>query len=211
MIIQCESCSRKFVVKDKDIPKRGRVVQCGYCSVTWHQMPTSVPVSETQSSVDSEPQIEKVRASDGKIYRFLGSQWAELLPSGKSGILAKKKIAKELNELTGKKVKSISKKKKTIKEVDPSSADLDNSRRLPDIYTPKHGIGFFGYISLLIIITLSIVGILKTFEKELLMYIPEAEYIFKTFDNMMLVVRELNIIETYDNMMLIVRELIKSF
>ena len=38
MIIQCESCSRKFIVKDSDIPKEGRTVQCGYCSVTWHQM-----------------------------------------------------------------------------------------------------------------------------------------------------------------------------
>ena len=42
MIIQCESCSRKFVVKDSDIPEEGRTVQCGYCSVTWHQSPVSV-------------------------------------------------------------------------------------------------------------------------------------------------------------------------
>ena len=41
MIIQCESCSRKFVVKDSDIPKEGRAVKCGYCSVTWHQRPVS--------------------------------------------------------------------------------------------------------------------------------------------------------------------------
>ena len=46
MIIQCQSCSRKFVVKDADIPKTGRSVQCGYCSVTWHQMPVKV-ITET--------------------------------------------------------------------------------------------------------------------------------------------------------------------
>jgi len=34
MIIQCESCSKKFIVKDTDIPKEGRNVQCGYCSFT---------------------------------------------------------------------------------------------------------------------------------------------------------------------------------
>ena len=39
MIIRCESCSRKFIVKDSDIPQEGRVVKCGYCSVTWHQKP----------------------------------------------------------------------------------------------------------------------------------------------------------------------------
>ena len=43
MIIQCESCSKKFVVRDVDIPKEGRVVQCGNCSVTWHQMPILTP------------------------------------------------------------------------------------------------------------------------------------------------------------------------
>ena len=26
MIIQCKSCSRKFIVKDRDIPKSGREV-----------------------------------------------------------------------------------------------------------------------------------------------------------------------------------------
>ena len=42
MIIQCESCSKKFVVKDADIPNEGRTVQCGYCSTTWHQMPSKL-------------------------------------------------------------------------------------------------------------------------------------------------------------------------
>ena len=44
MIIQCESCNRIFIVKDSDIPKGGRTVQCGYCSVTWHQLPSSPPI-----------------------------------------------------------------------------------------------------------------------------------------------------------------------
>ena len=38
--------------------------------------------------------IDSVKASDGKTYKFLGSQWAELLPSGKTGLFAKKKIGK---------------------------------------------------------------------------------------------------------------------
>ena len=103
MIIQCESCSRKFVVQDRDIPKEGRTVQCGYCSVTWHQMPVSIPTeSEKQSNINkpiaeiSEGlSVDKIKASDGKTYKFLGSQWAELLPSGKTGLFAKKKIGKE--------------------------------------------------------------------------------------------------------------------
>ena len=192
MIIQCESCNRKFIVKDVDIPKEGRVVQCGYCSVTWHQMPFATPVQTIRPSKDEKPSIEKVKASDGKIYIFLGNQWAELLPSGKSGLLAKKNISKELNKLTGKKEKTISKKKKKInKGVDPSSADIDSSKRLPDIYKPKQGLGFFGYISLFIIITLSAVGVLITFEKKILIYFPEAENIFETFENMIIIIEQL--------------------
>ena len=93
MIIQCESCSKKFVVKDSDIPEEGRNVQCGYCSVTWHQMPVTTPtravkkpqISEPVVESDESPSVDSIKASDGKTYRFLGSQWAELLPSGKTG------------------------------------------------------------------------------------------------------------------------------
>jgi len=93
MIIQCESCSRKFIVKDKDIPETGRMVKCGYCSVTWHQMPVSISprtleqpnISEPITEVSESLSVDKIKASDGKTYKFLGSQWAELLPSGKTG------------------------------------------------------------------------------------------------------------------------------
>ena len=57
MIIQCESCSKKFIVKDSDIPKEGRNVQCGYCSVTWLQKPISVSsetIKLTQKSTPSQ-------------------------------------------------------------------------------------------------------------------------------------------------------------
>jgi len=99
MIIQCESCSKKFIVKDSDIPNEGRNVQCGYCSFTWHQKSTSTPdkpiklIKEAKSSKKQNEtlSVDSIKASDGKTYKFLGSQWAELLPSGKTGLFAKKK------------------------------------------------------------------------------------------------------------------------
>ena len=111
MIIQCSSCSRKFIVKDADIPKEGRTVQCGYCSVTWHQLPILIPTETIKKpkikkspKIDEEsPSVDSIKASDGKTYRFLGSQWAELLPSGKTGLFARRKISQELDELTGRK------------------------------------------------------------------------------------------------------------
>ena len=134
MIIQCGSCSRKFVVKDNDIPEEGRTVQCGYCSVTWLQMSVAAPtriVKETKATksvveTDESPSVDSIKASDGKTYRFLGSQWVELFPSGKTGLFARRKISQELDEITGRKEKKITRKrKKKLEEVDPSSGGLD--------------------------------------------------------------------------------------
>tara|TARA_Y100000590_G_scaffold302251_1_gene340732 strand:- start:94 stop:741 length:648 start_codon:yes stop_codon:yes gene_type:complete len=187
MIIHCQSCSRKFIVKDIDIPVKGRMVQCGYCSVTWHQMPikTSVrtikkkEITKTTKEIDDSPSVESIKASDGKTYRFLGSQWAELLPSGKTGLFARKKISKELDEITGRKEqKTTKKKRKKLEEVNPSSESLETGKKLPEVYKPKEGLGFFGYIFLTIIVAFSIVGVLKTFENDLMNYFPHTEYIF---------------------------------
>ena len=191
MIIQCESCSKKFVVKDSDIPEEGRNVQCGYCSVTWHQMPVTTPtravkkpqISKPVVESDESPSVDNIKASNGKTYRFLGSQWAELLPSGKTGLFARKKISRELDEITGRKeIKVTRKRKKKLEEVDPSSGDLDSEKQLSDTYKPKQGLGFFGYIFLLIIIGFSVVGVLRTFENDLLNTFPQTEYIYELLD-----------------------------
>ena len=223
MIIQCESCSRKFVVKDRDIPEEGRTVQCGYCSVTWHQMPVSIPTESEEQSNINKPiaetseglSVDKIKASDSKTYKFLGSQWAELLPSGKTGLFAKRKIGKELDKLTGRKEKGTTKKRqKKIKEIeidtiekiiDPSGT-LDSEEKLQDIYKPKQGLGFFGYIFLLIIVGFSMAGILKTFENDLLNNFPETEYIYQLLDEQLEFLAE-----TVKNMIVIVNDLISSY
>ena len=215
MIIQCSSCSRKFIVKDSDITSRGRMVQCGYCSVTWHQMPISTPIKTTKQKSISKPakeideglSVDKIKASDGKTYRFLGSQWAELLPSGKTGLFARRKISRELDEITGRKKSKITKKrKKKLEEVDPSSESLDETKQLPDVYKPKQGLGFFGYIFLLIIIGFSFVGILKTFEDDLLNYFPETEYVFRLLDEQLEFLAE-----SVKNIIVIINDLIDSY
>ena len=215
MIIQCESCSRKFIVKDSDIPNTGRTVQCGYCSVTWHQMPVSVPIKTIkQTSIkksfvetDDSPSVDSIKASDGKTYRFLGSQWAELLPSGKTGLFARKKISQELDEITGRKEQKITRKrKKKLEEVDPSSGGLDNEKQLSDTYKPKQGLGFFGYIFLLIIIGFSVVGVLRTFENDLLNTFPQTEYIYELLDEQLEFLAE-----SVKNIIVIINDLVDSY
>jgi len=222
MIIQCENCSKKFIAKDSDIPKEGRMVQCAYCSVTWHQMPVlastkileQANINEPTEEIDEGLSVDKIKASDGKTYKFLGSQWAQLLPSGKTGLFAKKKISKELDKLTGRK-STVQKRHKKIKEfkidsiektIDPSSESLDNKKQVPDIEQTKQGLGFFGYIFLLIIIGFSIVGVLRTFENDLLNYFPETEYIYRLLDKQLEYFAE-----TVKNMIVIVNDLINSY
>ena len=222
MIIKCKSCSRKFIVEDSDIPEKGRTVQCGYCSVTWHQTPVSVLTKTTEKpkirkptrETDEGPSIDSLEASDGKTYRFSGSQWAELLPSGKTGLFARRKISRELDEITGRKeIKTTRKRKKKLDEVDPSSESvdpssesLDDEKKLPDIYEPKKGLGFFGYIFLLIIIGFSVVGVLRTFENDLLNTFPETEYIYELLD-----IQSEYFAETVKNMIVIINDLIDSY
>lgn len=219
MIIQCKSCARKFVVKDNDIPNSGRTVKCGYCSVTWHQMPVKIlnenkrkikkPPVETkiEKVIDESPSIDSIKASDGKTYRFLGTQWAQVLPSGKTGLFARKKISRELDEVTGRKERKVSKRKqKKLEEVNPSSESLDYEKNLPEVYKSKEGIGFFGYIFLLIIIGFSLVGVLKTFEDDLLWYFPEMESIFKLFSEQLEFFAE-----SVKNLIVIIDDLINSY
>ena len=215
MIIQCESCSKKFVVKDSDIPEEGRNVQCGYCSVTWHQMPVTTPtravkkpqITKPVVESDESPSVDSIKASNGKTYRFLGSQWAELLPSGKTGLFARKKISRELDEITGRKEINVTRKrKKKLEEVDPSSEDLDSEKQLSDTYKPKQGLGFFGYIFLLIIIGFSVVGILRTFENDLLNAFPQTEYIYELLDEQLEFLAE-----SVKNIIVIINDLVDSY
>ena len=205
MIIQCGNCSRKFSVKDEDIPKDGRMVQCSNCSQKWFQAPIKIQ-SSIKSDIDENVSKTQFEASDGRTYKFMGSQWAELLRSGKTGLVAKRTIAAELNRLAGiaKPKKSRKRVKKTeeveiesiSKIIDPSSEQIDSDDQ------QKKGLGFFSYIILLTIITLSIIGILKTFQNELIMYFPETEYIFDKGEN---------IFESMGYIISMIKDLIKSY
>jgi len=205
MIIQCENCSKKFQVKDDDIPKEGRMVQCSNCSQKWFQNPVKIQ-SSTTPDTDKEVSKMEFEASDGRVYRFMGSQWAEVLRSGKTGLLAKRTIGAELNRRAGiakpKKSRKRVKKNEEIeiesisKIIDPSSEQVDSDNQ------QKEGLGFFGYIILLTIITLSIIGILKTFQNELIMYFPEVEFIFDKGEN---------IFESMGYIITIIKDLIMSY
>ena len=187
MIIECKNCIKKFTVRDIDIPIKGRTVQCGNCSTQWLQMPITALVTTEDLDVydvDQDYSKNEFIASDGKNYKFLGSQWAEVLPSGKAGRLAKKKISKELNKLAG--ITQV-KKSKTINKSNQSANQYYE--------TETRGMGIFSFLIVLVISVAAIILALDTFKNQLIPFFPDLDnylvYIFETLNNIYIIIKDL--------------------
>ena len=187
MIIECKNCLKKFTVRDIDIPIKGRTVQCGNCSTQWLQMPITALVTTEDLDVDDVDQDyskNEFIASDGKNYKFLGSQWAEVLPSGKAGRLAKKKISEELNKLAG-----ITQVKKS-KTIDKSNQSANQYQE-----TEARGMGIFSFLIVLVISVAAIILALDTFKNQLIPFFPDLDnylvYIFETLNNIYIIIKDL--------------------
>ena len=206
MILQCKNCLKKFTVKDSDIPSRGRTVQCGNCSTQWLQMPVHTAI--TTDNLDVEKKSPKIShsitvdnlktedddtsqdlsknefmASDGKNYKFLGSQWSEILPSGKFGRLARKNISKELNKLAGR--KEIKKKK-----IQKSTQSLNQYQE-----KQNKGMSIFSYLMVSVISVAALILLLDTFKHQLISVFPNLDnylvYIFETLNNIYIIIKDL--------------------
>ena len=186
MIIECKNCLKKFTVRDSDIPIQGRIVQCSNCSSQWQQMPITPSVTTANLDVDKLDQNRsknEFMASDGKNYKFLGNQWAQILPSGKTGRLARKKISQELNKLAGKKQV---KNSKTINQTDQSTDQYQETEK---------GMGIFSFLIVLIIAVAAIILALDTFKHQLIPFFPNLDnyllYIFETLNNIYIIIKDL--------------------
>ena len=62
MILNCNSCDKKFVVPDNAISASGRMVQCGSCGNKWKQF----PLSKTEQ-IKSAPMPRKISPKIQKI------------------------------------------------------------------------------------------------------------------------------------------------
>ena len=186
MIIECKNCLKKFTVRDSDIPIQGRIVQCSNCSSQWQQMPITPSVTTANLDVDKLDQNRsknEFMASDGKNYKFLGNQWAQILPSGKTGRLARKKISQELNKLAGKKQV---KNSKTINQTDQSTDQYQETEK---------GMGIFSFLIVFIMFVAAIILALDTFKHLLIPLFPDLDnyllYIFETLNNIYIIIKDL--------------------
>ena len=68
MILNCNSCGKKFVVPDSAITASGRMVQCGSCGNKWKQFPVT-KVKQVESFSQNKLKISKPRQVQQKIQK----------------------------------------------------------------------------------------------------------------------------------------------
>ena len=104
MLLNCNSCQKKFVVPDSAITKSGRLVQCGSCGNKWTQFPIEI-IKEKKINIAEKTKInkQKVFRSNPKTKKNLYT--AEYLKK-KHGL-----IINETNNSTAKEVPNSQRKK----------------------------------------------------------------------------------------------------
>ena len=134
MLVNCNSCQKKFVVPDSAITEKGRLLQCGSCGNKWTQYPIK----------DQEEQ---------KIIK------APIKTSNTEKIVKKSVSLKKTSKSRKREVDLYSeeylKKKHGLVIKDAISIDSSNSKQKSNT-----GIGFYGNVIILIIFLLTIFGIL---------------------------------------------------
>jgi predicted Zn finger-like uncharacterized protein len=66
MLINCNSCQKKFVVPDSAITESGRLVQCGSCNVKW----TQYPVKEKARQETKKSKLVKIKKNKKKVILY---------------------------------------------------------------------------------------------------------------------------------------------
>ena len=66
MIINCNSCDKKFVVPDQAITSSGRMVQCGSCGNKWKQYPSNLEKIPSVKKIKKEKKISQIKISKPK-------------------------------------------------------------------------------------------------------------------------------------------------
>ena len=140
MLVNCNSCQKKFTVPDSAITEAGRLLQCGACGNKWTQYLVKLdPTKEEKSKkevtrkisvgIKKPPKVNKINNSIKKKKRTINLYSEEYL------------------------------KKKHGLEIKDSTSNKEDKKN-------TSGLNFFGYLIIAVIIVIALLGILnmtKTF------------------------------------------------
>ena len=134
MLVNCNSCQKKFVVPDSAITENGRLLQCGSCGNKWTQYPIKEKPAEP---IKKEKIISKINKIENKI-----------VPVKKTAKKKKRKINLYSEEYLAKKHGL------TIK--DDFSVKKNKKQK-----NENYGLGFYGWVLIIVIFFIFIHGILN--------------------------------------------------
>jgi len=165
MIIQCNSCDKKFTVADSAITKNGRLVQCSACGNKWTQYPVNVSSQKaTKTSKTSKP-----AKKTNKVKKVIDTYSEEYLQK-KHGI----KII-DPSSLSPRSNKNKSKNQK-IKKINAS-------------------FGFYNYLITIVIILLTLFGLLNLTKDIVIYHYPFFEnyisHLYETLNNFNLIISDI--------------------
>ena len=167
MIIQCNSCSKKFVVPDSAIKAKGRLVQCSSCGNKWTQYPEI-----NQEIVKISPKKKELNIKETSITKKKKIKKKKIIPTYSTEYLQNKH---------------------GIKIIDPSSQKIKENFK--NKKKSKSSLGFYGYTIIFIIFFIFLIGLLN-FTKEIIIYnFPFLEtyiqYLYETINNIKLIILDM--------------------
>ena len=152
MLINCNSCNKKFMVPDSAITESGRLVQCGTCGNKWTQFPIkekkiTQTKKEFSTKIVKKPESKKItrRKKLNKIERY-----SEEYLQKKHGIQIIEKKSKDYKN-----------------EKNKTKSKVNKSREI--------GFGFYSYLIFLIIFIFTSFGVVNLTKEIIIDSYPKSE------------------------------------
>ena len=152
MLVNCNSCQKKFVVPDSAITENGRLLQCGSCGNKWTQYPIKEKPAEP---IKKEKIISKINKVENKI-----------IPAKKIAKKKKRQINLYSEEYLAKKHGLTIKDDSSIKKKQKNE---------------KYGLGFYGWVLIIVIFFIFIHGILNLNQNFIIEKFPTSEIYINYF------------------------------
>ena len=155
MILNCNSCGKKFVVPDSAITASGRMVQCGSCGNKWKQFPIN--------QIKKTEQVSK--------FKKISSKPKQVQPKVQKAKKVKKTSVRKPREISLYSPEYLAKK---------HGINLNETNNKP-VTKNKVSFGFYSSLIVLLVFAIAFSKILYFFQDFIILKLPFTEYYLEYF------------------------------
>ena len=175
MKIQCNSCSKTFLVPDNAITNLGRLVQCSSCGNKWTQYPIKLEkIDNTRSEISIPIKNTKKTKREVKEVKV-------------------KKIPKKIKKTSNPYSPEYLKKKHGLKIIDPSEMKIETKSK--NVKIKNVGFSFYNYLIIFIVFLLTFFGLLNHTKDIVIGYFPfmdeQIYYLYETINNLKIIILDI--------------------